>query len=242
MPGPANAPNDWPAAATELEPDRAAQVARARGRPTAPRRTSDRPSGARSPVRQGPPGRGAPRRCPASSGDAGWPWRTSRPAGAGSARRAADAPHGAAPMTGASRGPAAGPRRQQPAALPDDLADGARPDRGELAAEVLGQGVREALDLLGRAGELGPEVLALGGDAGGAGVEVALAGHVAAERDERRPSRTRTPPRRGAPRRAGRGRSGGRRPTGARRDRGGRCGAGPGGPRRARAPTARRRA
>ena len=38
----------------------------------------------------------------------------------------------------------------------------------------------------GRAGELGPQVLALGGDPGRAGVEVALAGHVAADRDERR--------------------------------------------------------
>ena len=40
--------------------------------------------------------------------------------------------------------------------------------------------------IVGRAGELGPKVLALGGDPGRAGVEVALAGHVAADRDERR--------------------------------------------------------
>ena len=44
----------------------------------------------------------------------------------------------------------------------------------------------EPLDHLGRAGELGAQVLALRGDAGRTGVEVALARHVAADRDERR--------------------------------------------------------
>ena len=45
--------------------------------------------------------------------------------------------------------------------------------------------VKKPHDLLGRAGELRAQILALGRDAGRAGVEVALAGHVAAERDER---------------------------------------------------------
>ena len=49
---------------------------------------------------------------------------------------------------------------------------------------VFGQGDHEPLDLLRGTGELGAQVLALGGDAGRAGVEVALASHVAAERDE----------------------------------------------------------
>ena len=74
---------------------------------------------------------------------------------------------------------------QESAALADDLADGASPDGRQLAPEVLRESDREAFDVLGCAGELGPQVLALGGDAGRAGVEVALAGHVAAERDER---------------------------------------------------------
>ena len=77
-------------------------------------------------------------------------------------------------------------RGQEPAALADDLADRSCPERGKLEPEVLGDRQREPLDLLGCAGELGPEVRALGGDPGRTGVEVALAGHVAAERDERR--------------------------------------------------------
>ena len=77
-------------------------------------------------------------------------------------------------------------RPQQPPALADDLADGPGTDRRQLAAEVLGDRREEADDVLGRAGELGPQVLALGGDPGRTGVEVALAGHVAADRDERR--------------------------------------------------------
>ena len=96
------------------------------------------------------------------------------------------AAHGAAPMTGASSARATGQGRQQPPALADDLADGPRADRGELAPEVLGDGHEVALDHLGRAGELGPQVLALGGDPGRTRVEVALARHVAADRDERR--------------------------------------------------------
>ena len=46
--------------------------------------------------------------------------------------------------------------------------------------------VKIADHVVGRPGELGPEVLALRGDPGRAGVEMALAGHVAADRDERR--------------------------------------------------------
>ena len=120
----------------------------------------------------------------------------SRSAEAGSARRAADAAHGAAPMTGVEFGAGDGERRQQPARLPDDLADGPGAHGRQLAAEVLGQVEHVALDHLGRAGELGPQVLALGGDAGRARIEVALAGHVAADRRRAPPSRTRTPRRR----------------------------------------------
>ena len=119
----------------------------------------------------------------ASSGEA-WAWRTSRPALAGSARRAALAPQGAAPMTGASSARATGERRQQPAALADDLAHGPGAHGGQLASDVLGDGGEVAHDVIGRAGELGPQVLALGGDARRTGVEMALAGHVAADGDK----------------------------------------------------------
>ena len=43
-------------------------------------------------------------------------------------------------MTGASSAARAADRPQEPPALADDLADGAGPDRGQLAAEVLGDG------------------------------------------------------------------------------------------------------
>ena len=68
----------------------------------------------------------------------------------------------------------------------DHLADLAGPDGGELGPESFSQRQREPLDLLRRSGELRPEVLPLGGDPGRAGVEVALAGHVAADRHEHR--------------------------------------------------------
>ena len=89
-------------------------------------------------------------------------------------------------MTGASSARAAGigvsSRRLSPTTSPTDRA----PDRRQLAPEVLGDRGEVAHDVVGRAGELGPQVLALGGDPGRARVEVALAGHVAADRDERR--------------------------------------------------------
>ena len=128
----------------------------------------------------------------ASSGDAGWRW-TSRPAAAGiraaggaglPARRAHDRRQIERSRASTAR------RREQPAPLSDDLADRRRAHGRELAPEILGEGFGEPLDLLGRARELRPEVLALGRDAGRAGVEVALASHVAAERHEhRRPER-----------------------------------------------------
>ena len=83
-------------------------------------------------------------------------------------------------------GPGRRDRPEQPPALADDLADGPGADCRQLPPEVLGDGQEEPLDHLGRAGELGPQVLALGGDAGRARVEVALAGHVATDRHERR--------------------------------------------------------
>src|SRR5664279_5550755 len=69
----------------------------------------------------------------------------------------------------------AGKLPEDPGGFADDLADGAGADRGEFASEVLCEGKREPLDLVGGAGELGPEILALRGDAGGARVEMALA-------------------------------------------------------------------
>ena len=82
---------------------------------------------------------------------------SARRAGIGAPRRRADDRR--------ELGPGRGDRAQQPPALADDLADRPGADRGQLAAEVLGDGQEEALDHLGRAGELGPQVLALGGDA-----------------------------------------------------------------------------
>ncbi len=79
----------------------------------------------------------------------------------------------------ASRG-----RLQDGRGLADDLAQRSGADRGQLVTDVFGQGDDEPLDLLGGAGELGAQVLPLGGDAGRARVEVALPSHVAAERDE----------------------------------------------------------
>ena len=76
--------------------------------------------------------------------------------------------------------------RQQPPALADDLAHGPGTHRGQLAPDVLGDGREVADDRVGRAGELGPQVLALGRDPGRTRVEMALARHVAADRDERR--------------------------------------------------------
>ena len=55
---------------------------------------------------------------------------------------------------------------------------------GEQLADFGGEFVEEAHDVLGLAAELGAQFGTLRGDAGGTGVEVALARHVAAERDQ----------------------------------------------------------
>ncbi len=75
-------------------------------------------------------------------------------------------------------------RPGEAACLPHHLADGASTNRCQLAPQVLGDAECEAFDLLGRPGELGAEILPLGRDAGGTRVEVALAGHVAADGHE----------------------------------------------------------
>src|SRR5260221_673828 len=76
-------------------------------------------------------------------------------------------------------------RTQDAATLADHLADRTGPDRGELVPQVLRERRHESLDLLRRAGELGAEVVALGGDPRRTGIEVALPGHVAADGHER---------------------------------------------------------
>ena len=123
---------------------------------------------------------------PTSSDDAG-AWPMSRPAG-GRVRAAGRATPatGVAPMTGASSARAAAIGRSRRRPSPTISPDRPRADRRQLAAEVLGDRGEEADDVVGRARELGPQVLALGGDPGRTGVEMALAGHVAADRDERR--------------------------------------------------------
>ena len=55
-----------------------------------------------------------------------------------------------------------------------------------MAACLFGQAAEEKYDLVGRAGEFRPEVLLLGGDPDRAGVEVALANHLAAHGEERK--------------------------------------------------------
>ena len=60
------------------------------------------------------------------------------------------------------------------------------PMPARICADFLRQQREVGDDLLGRALELGPQVLALGGDAGRAGVDVALPGHGAAHGHQRR--------------------------------------------------------
>ena len=67
---------------------------------------------------------------------------------------------------------------------PDDLFDRPRAQPSQVIAHLLGDQEDVIDDMLGPPLELGAEILALGGDAGRAGVEVALPGHIAAERDE----------------------------------------------------------
>ena len=67
---------------------------------------------------------------------------------------------------------------------PDDLVQGSRPDRRENPAHLFRQKCEVADHLIGRALELRPQVLALRGDAGGTGVDVALAGHRASHRHQ----------------------------------------------------------
>ncbi len=74
--------------------------------------------------------------------------------------------------------------RSEQRRVADDLGDAAAAESRQLRADVLGDGREVAHHVLGRARELGAQVLALGGDARGAGIEMALAGHVAAEGDE----------------------------------------------------------
>ena len=140
-PGPAKAPNDWPAAPRSSRRDRAGQLAaldragqpgaeRAVGRGQAQAAGRDRALAAErgrdAGARAGEAGRVA---------DVAAGRRRVRPTGRGAP---ATAP---APMTGASsasRAPAIG--AQQPARLADDLADRPRADGGQLAPEVLGEG------------------------------------------------------------------------------------------------------
>ena len=77
-------------------------------------------------------------------------------------------------------------RRQQIGAT-DNLVDRTSAERGQLFANRLRQmSWKYADDLIRGAGELGAQILALGRDAGRAGVEVALAGHVAADGHQHR--------------------------------------------------------
>ena len=108
------------------------------------------------------------------------PRRRGRVGAAAGACRPGRRPHDRPEVRGGSSD-----RDQEPLRLADHLANGARAERGQLAPEVLGQREREALDLLRGTRELGAQILALRRDTGGTRIEVALAGHIAADRDER---------------------------------------------------------
>ena len=231
-PGPANAPKRWPAAPRRSSSaDRAAAARRARARPvSAGRRTSGRRSSRREarPAATAPPGRASAadeaglerrrglarrrrgRRAPGSARRAG----RRRAHG----RRADDRRRGRAPRP---RRDGAEPVGSRPTTSPTDRAPTAASSRRTSSARA----VKKPHDLLGRAGELGPEVLALGGDARSGRCRGGTGGPCRSRSRRAPPSRTRTPRRRAARRRAGRGRSAGRRPCAARRGRAGRCGA-----------------
>ena len=186
MPGTRNAPKLWPALPVERGSDRSlaqARVAEARRDGAGDRRAV-----------------GAVRVANRSRED----HRTGRRRGGerflgderGRGRRRGPA---APTVAAAARRPGAATRSQAPAGLDRDSARGrsrsARPTRSSSrvrpsdASSVRvssGDQPEVAHEHLGRAGELRPQVLALRRDAGGAGVQVALARHHAADRDERR--------------------------------------------------------
>ena len=112
---------------------------------------------------------------------------TASAARAGSARRATSAAQRGAAMTDPEIGRRWDDRLAQVSrSLSQHLADGAGTDRGQLDPEVPGDGQGEPLDLLGRARELRPELGSLVAIPVGQVSEVALPGHVATERHERR--------------------------------------------------------
>ena len=92
-------------------------------------------------------------------------------------------------------------RRREQVRPPDDLVERTEAHRAEDLANLLGDEEEVVDHLLGRAGELGAEDRVLGGDADRAGVQVALAHHQAAHRDQRARWRSRIPRRPGRRRR-----------------------------------------
>ena len=138
-PGPANAPNDWPAAPRSVEPDRAVELAalEGAGQPGPERAVGGRePRGPRRVTEPWPRNAAA---MPTSSGDAGRMADVAPGAGRVGApgRRSRAHGGGADDRRELGRG-AAAIGREQPPALADDLADRPRADRRQLAAEVLG--------------------------------------------------------------------------------------------------------
>ena len=146
------------------------------------------------------------------------------PAGAeGWARRAALAGHEAGPDDGRQLGSRDRRGPEEPATLANDLPDGPRTGGDDFPAEVLGDGREVAHDGLGRAGELGPQVLALGGDARSGTCRGGIGGPCRSRWRRGPPSRTRIPRPRAGPRQAGPGRSAARRRREGPRGRAGRC-------------------
>ena len=173
--------------AAQLEPDRAVRARRARGR------------------RSGRPRTSGPRSSAAGRAAVTEPWPRNAAAIADlerRRRRAADVaagrgriraarrrrpPTGAAPMTGASSARAAGDRAQQPPALADDLADRRVPrPAASSRRRSSAMAVKKRTTSSGVPANLARRSSRWVAMPGRAGVEMALAGHVAADRDERR--------------------------------------------------------
>ena len=182
--GPENAPNDWPAAprSSSRTGPRSSPRSSAPVRPAPNERSAvDRRS---PPAVTGPWSRNAAA-TRASSGDAG-AWRAVRAGSAGSARRVGVGgprmrPRRPAPARPERAAIGRSSRRLSPTISPTDRAPTAASSRRRSSAMAR----KNRSTISGVPRELGAQVLALRGDPGRARVEVALAGHVAADRHER---------------------------------------------------------
>src|SRR3990172_12506730 len=75
-------------------------------------------------------------------------------------------------------------------APPDYLSEGSRPQRRQMTTDLLGEESEKCDDVFGCTGELGPQVLPLGGDPYWTCVEVALPDHLATHGQQRQGAET----------------------------------------------------